>query len=133
MPGQNLVFATYDVSASPADDAETVIAVLNGVSTIYDGQPVYLHLHIAISPDADATQVEVKIKRESIDGDDVGESIFCAIALDADGVATNTQGDTYVIDEPGNAQNATYVGTVEVHDATDESPVAQVYLEARVG
>lgn len=133
MPGQNLIFPTYDVVAEPTDGDPTVVAILTGVSTIYDGQPVYLHVWVVVDPDADATGIGVNINRTDIDGEQVGNGVFMPLTLDADAAPAVTAVHYYIEDFPGNAQNATYVAVVNVADASATSGIQNVYLEARVG
>lgn len=133
MPGQALIFSTNAVGNSPPDDAEFVVATLDSVSTIFDGNPVYLHGWVAFTPDADVTAVTLRVRREAVDGTQVGDDVAVPFGLNAtfDGNGFSA-GHTYVVDTPGNAQNATYVLTIEAIDATDESEIVAVYLEARV-
>lgn len=132
MPGQNLVFPSYDAVGEPADDTETVIGRLTGVSTIFDGQPVYLYGWAAITPAADATSVIFGFRRTDLSGTVVG-GVEIPVTVDAAGDPQGSIFTCHVMDLPGNAQNATYALTATIVDATDPSPIDSLYVEARVG
>lgn len=133
MPGQNLIFPAYAEGVAVPDDAEKIVATLIGVSTIYDGQPVYLHGWVNTKADADATALVLRIRRNDLDGDSVIEPVTFGAPVDVGGDPIFFGGDIYGMDTPGNAQNATYVLTVTFDDAGAEAGDTTAYLEARVG
>lgn len=133
MPGLNLIFSSNDIVASPTDDAETVVGLLVGPTTIFDNQPVYLYAWCDVSPGADTSLIGIQIRQTSLTGDVVGTGGAVGPALDGAGAPIETQLQLHVTDAPGNAQNATYVVTLICADASAAATVNGVYLEARVG
>lgn len=133
MPGENLVYQDYTVVASPTDDGETVIGRVPGVSTIFDNQPVYLHGWALIEPDADTTAISLTVRRGGVAGHIVDEPFTVFPALNAGGDNVAGIAEIFVMDQPGNAQNATYVVTATLDDSSAGGTVIKVYVEARVG
>lgn len=129
MPQQALIFHTYAVVASPVDDAEVVIAILDQVDTIWPGGPVNLHGWVDVAPDADAANVRIRVRRGGLTGDAVGEP--GTVAFDPAATA-NTQVSLDVQDTPGNLASATYVLTMECESASAASTVGSVHLSAQV-
>lgn len=130
MPQVSLVFHTYDVIASPADDAETVIALIEGVDTIWPTAPINLHGWVAINLDSDAVGVGLRVRRGSLTGAVVGPDPAVAGADPA--TASNALVSIDVVDLPGDTAAATYVLTATCPSASGESTVSAVHLAAQV-
>lgn len=130
MPQISLVYDTYDVVASPADDAEIVIARLSTVTTINPQGVVHLHGWVNLAPDADATRATIQIRRDSLTGHllDSAQGVASFVAGDAPNITV----DVDVFDVNGDVASATYVLCLLMENATDESGVNAVHLEARV-
>lgn len=130
MPQERIFFDTYDVVASPGDDTETVIAILEGVVQRYNNTTIALSGWVSLAPDADATGMVLAIRRGDIDGDIINDA-FGIIA------AAGTFSDVPVSievqdDQLGQVIDATYVLTLTCADASDTTSVNAVKLEARV-
>lgn len=130
MPQVSLVFHSYDVVASPADDAETVIAILPNVDTIWPAAPINLHGWVTLQPDAAATEVDIRIRRGSLSGDIVGQG--GAVFGGGAGSEALVTVPVDCVDRPGAVAGATYVLTVAAVDATGPSSVSAVHLSAQV-
>lgn len=130
MPQVSLVFHTYDLIASPTDDSETVIAILENVDTIWPAAPVNLHGFCSVELDADCTEAVLQVRRGSLSGDVIGIGAHFG-PMDAGTIAfvpiTVDQQDT-----PGDLASATYVLTLTCTDASGESGVGPVHLCAQV-
>lgn len=120
------------VVASPTDDAETVVASLTGVSALLSGDQCSLWGVIEITPNVLVSTIEWKIRYNNISGDSLIDGA-------TDGPA-NLAGLTRVnipVECPdpafGDTADATYVLTVQCHDAGGASTVNKVGFHARTG
>lgn len=130
MPQERIFFDTYEVVGPVEDDAETVIAVLEGVVQRYANTNIALSGWAAVIPDSDVTEMILRIRRGDIDGDpigDVGGYAFEAGAFGAGHVDIEVQ-DT----DTGQVIDATFVLTLQCTDAGGQSQCNNVKLEARV-
>lgn len=124
-------FDTYAVVASPADNTETVIATLSGITELLPNLPVHLHGWVNITGEASATDVRLRIRRASLTGTlVVGPFTFGLTDVTAAAPAT---GDIFGVDTPGDFAGATYVLTALVTAGAGTSTVNGVCLQARVG
>lgn len=130
MPQPALVFHTYDIVASPTDDAEVVIAILSDIDTSLPGLPINLHAWAKIEVDADATSAVLTVRRGSLTGDVVGSGPAHQdfVAGDAENVLVGID----ALDLPGDVASATYVVTLSMSDASAGSTVGGVHLSAQV-
>lgn len=122
-------FDTYDVVASPADDTETVIALLSGVGELLPNLNVHLHAMILLAPNADATLVSYTIRRDGLTGATVGQPWDTPIP--ASPPDAGFPGIIAVVDTPGDFAGAIYVLTATVSGASGVSTVDSVWLGAR--
>lgn len=130
MPQVALVFHTYEIVGEPSDDAETVIAILDQVDTIWPTAPVNLHGWVDFAPDADATYGIIRIRRGSLTGDIVDNRsatvTFAAAADQNFGVGIDVR------DTPGDLASATYVLTLSMNDAAAPTSIGALHLSAQV-
>lgn len=130
MTRQPLVFSTATIAASPAAGAETVVAILSGVSSQYASDVFKLHGYLNILPDTDGTDVLLTIRRNNISGAIVAGPVSIL------GGITAGQGPVTVTvdanDAPGQIVNGTYVLTCTVVSADTPSVCNLVSLSARV-
>lgn len=123
-------FDTYDVVASPADDTETVIAILGGVGELVPGLAVHLDACVFIGIDAQATDCLLAVRRESLTGDQVG------VPQGLGGITPGSFGGfqvaVQVVDTPGDFAGAIYVLTAQCTNADSLSTVLGLGFHARV-
>lgn len=122
-------FDTYNVVAAPADDQETVVAILTGVGELLPNLAVNLHGWVDIIPDADVVGITLTVHRDSISGQQVGNPV--AVGMSPAGTLTEALPTIDVVDFPGDFANATYVLTVTCASAGGASQVNSVHLSAR--
>lgn len=130
MTRQPLVFSTNVIAASPAAGAETVVAILTGVSSMYASDVFKLHGYLNILPDTDGTNVSLTIRRGSISGAIVAGPIGILGGITAGAGPVTVTIDAN--DAPGNIVNGTYVLTTTVAGGNSPSVCNLVNLDARV-
>lgn len=130
MPQVSLYFHTYNVVAQPAADAETVIAIITDVDTIWPSAPINLHGWTSIEPNADADGLILRIRRGSLTGDIV--SPVAAVEFTPAGTFVQLPFSIDVQDTPGDTASATYVLTLECVNASGPTTVDAVHLSAQV-
>lgn len=127
MPDNPLFYSSNVVVASPTDDTETVVCVINSVVSSYAGQEIKLRGWVAIGFDVDVTATVLRIRRGSLTGAIVEPQLTYTTPE-----STSVNLDIEVVDAPGALASATYVLTVQVIDASDTSVLEGVSLTARV-
>lgn len=124
-------FDTYTIVASPADNTETVIATLSGLTELLPNLPVHLHGWVNITGEASATDIRLRIRRTSLTGASVAGPFTCGVTDIT--AAKEANGEIWGSDTPGDFAGATYVLTVVVTGGAGTSTVNGVCLSARVG
>jgi hypothetical protein len=124
-------FDTYTVTASPADNTETVIATLSGLTELLPNLPVHLHAWANITGEASATDMRLRIRRTSLTGTSVVGPFTCGVTDVT--AAAPANGELYGVDTPGDFAGQVYVLTVVMTAAGGTSTVNAVALQARVG
>lgn len=130
MTSPPLFFQTFDITASPADATETVIATLTGVASAYAGQSFKLYGACNVTPEASGADVILRIRRASLTGTLVSGPVGVPGEVDP-----NTGGVTAIIngtDSPGDVAGQIYVLTATITSAAGASVVNQATLSARV-
>lgn len=129
MPRQPITYSTTAVTASPADDTETVIATLPGVTVTYPSDRVVLTAIADISWQAAVTGCTLKIRRTGVSGTTVATMVQTPKAA-ADIVREPTP--IAGVDTPGDMANGTYVLTCTLTAAGGASTVNAVSLIGNV-
>lgn len=130
MTSPPLFFQTFDITASPADATETVIATLSGVCSAYAGQTFKVAGSANVTPEASGVDVILRIRRASLTGTLVAGPVGVPGEVDP-----NTGGVYNAItgsDAPGDVAGQIYVLTATITSAGGASVVNQVSLTARV-
>lgn len=124
-----LNFSTDVLVADIAADAETVVAILNGVTCQFAGDTFKIAGFVNTPLDADCTSVVLAVRRGSLAGDQVGNGAQV-------NVVAGDQEDGFDIsiavnDTPGDVANLTYVLTVLCNDSSAPAHPNLVSLSAR--
>ena len=118
MPNRALIYrtATLTNAAESANNTETVVATLAGITCEYDGSTVRLHGWLKASVGTGTTAGLLRIRRDSLTGTSVSEataetgpfvaSKVCDGAVDADDVSRTLAGATYVLTYTGTGDTA---------------------------
>lgn len=130
MTSPPLFYSTLAVTASPATDAEIVIATLTGVCTKYAGQTIKLTAAANLTPDVDATAIVARIRRASLTGTVVGGPVSISGTAVDDATSMNLGVDGS--DSPGDVSGGVYVLTIACTDANSAGVTNAVSLVARV-
>lgn len=123
------LYDTYDIVASPTDDTETVIAILNGVGELVPGLAVHLSALVGVTPETAVTGLTLIVRRNDLSGDTVGDP--ADVTFTATGGPFDAQVGIEVVDFPGDFAGAVYVLTLECVDAGDASTVTTLGFHAR--
>lgn len=123
-------YDTYDIVASPTDDAEVVVARLAAVSELLPDLTVHLEATINVAIAAAATSAILRVRRNGLTGDQVGAD--WPITYDPAATFANVSAAISAADNPGNFAGAVYVLTLECEDAATASTINAVHLGARV-
>lgn len=124
-------FATYvtaDVTLTTT--AETVIATLSGVSTNQPGQTVGFAGGCVITTGANTTGVTLRVRRDSLTGSLISETVPDAVSAAAGSVESHqiAVGDTTL----GEFSGVTFVLTAQQVAATADGTVSQANLRCEV-
>lgn len=118
MPGRTLTFRTTTLTnaAESANNTETVVATLNGISTEFDGQTVRLRGWLKATTGTGTTAGLMRIRRDSLTGTVVSEATaetgpFVAsktldASVSADDASRTLAGATYVLTYQGTGDTA---------------------------
>lgn len=130
MARQPITYMTAAVTASPTDDAETVIATLPGVTVTFPSDKVAIQCVIDINWQAATTSVTFKIRRTGIAG-----TVVATMVETPKAAAELTRGISSIagVDAPGDMANGAYVLTATCTTAGGASTVNAVAMVANIG
>lgn len=126
---QNYRTTTLTNAAESANNTETVVCTLSGISTEFDGQNIHLRGWLKLTAGTGTTGGQLRIRRDSLTGTAVGDGTANVIQF----IASKVGDSTIEVDDPSRTLfAATYVltyqgaGDTGVGTFTAASLVAQV-------
>ena len=130
MADRNNIQSTTAITASPSGSAETVIATLANVNSLFASQVIKLEGYAAMQVAATTASVVLKIRRDSL----TGTTVATSPTFNGGDITTPKLNAWRVFgtDTPQEAAQQTYVLTATLASAGGATTISAVYLEARV-
>lgn len=119
-----------DAPTSPADDSETVLGTIAGITTTDVNRRVWVHTQCVVGADADATAVIFRL-RSGVDatGDQLGEIAYTDTPPTGDG---NPLFADFLVELGPNVQGEALTLTIELPDASGASGTGSLVIVATV-